>query len=129
FDAALSEVLVTLCAGRCLDLPSVTDHLLGDDVATILRNRAITQITMTPSVATTVPANELPQLELLVVGGEECPEDVAERWIQTTRVINAYGPTEATVCASLHECVDGAMRGRVPIGRPIANVETYVLDA
>ena len=43
------------------------------------------------------------------------------------RFVNAYGPTETTVCATVS--IDPPASGRPPIGRPIANVRAYVLDA
>ena len=41
--------------------------------------------------------------------------------------MNAYGPTEATICASLHRC-QVSEEGIVPIGRPISNTRIYLLD-
>ncbi|HEV3049057.1 MAG TPA: condensation domain-containing protein, partial [Longimicrobium sp.] len=68
-------------------------------------------------------------LERILLGGEALPPDLA---VQITAVlpnglVNMYGPTETTVWSATHavEVVDG----RVPIGRPIANTRTYVLDA
>jgi hypothetical protein len=49
------------------------------------------------------------------------------QWAPGRHFINAYGPTEITVCASLHHC-DTAVRANVPIGRPLPNVRIYILD-
>ncbi|MFF3975116.1 amino acid adenylation domain-containing protein [Streptomyces rubiginosohelvolus] len=62
----------------------------------------------------------------MVVGGEACGPDVAGRWSAGRRMFNAYGPTEITVCATVSEPLSGA--AVPPIGRPIDNVRTYVLD-
>ena len=53
--------------------------------------------------------------------------EAANKWRSRCRFINAYGPTEITVCASFGECVEDGL-ARVPIGRPIANTSVYVLD-
>src|SRR5262249_38324076 len=47
------------------------------------------------------------------------------RWAPGRLFVNAYGPTEASVCATLDPCAPGR---RVTLGRPIANVEVYLLD-
>src|SRR5262249_56484313 len=62
----------------------------------------------------------------VVVAAEACPVTLAARWSAGRRMINAYGPTESTVCATMSEPLVGA--GAVPIGRPIWNTRVYVLD-
>src|SRR6202034_3761934 len=58
----------------------------------------------------------------LAVGGEACSSELVELWSAQRRMINAYGPTEVTMCAQLAGC------SVPPIGRPIANTRVYVLD-
>jgi non-ribosomal peptide synthase protein (TIGR01720 family) len=68
----------------------------------------------------------LPALTTLIVGGEACPAELVTRWAPGRRFFNAYGPSEATVCATFARCnPDGR---KPPIGRPIANTTAYVLD-
>src|SRR5262249_9257082 len=61
-----------------------------------------------------------------IVAGEACSGDVVARWSEGRRMINAYGPTEATVCATMSEALSGT--SAPPIGRPIWNTRVYVLD-
>ena len=49
------------------------------------------------------------------------------KWSRGRRLINAYGPTENTVCATMHEYEDGDLNTN--IGRPLDNASVYVLDA
>jgi amino acid adenylation domain-containing protein len=73
----------------------------------------------------------------LVLGGEACSWELAERLLRVgkCRVLNHYGPTEATVgCCTFEVTADGVRAARdaaaetVPIGRPLPNVAAYVVD-
>jgi amino acid adenylation domain-containing protein len=127
-DACVSEVLVTLSCGASLHLCAREQPLAGEQLLTILRARHISHLTLSPSALNTLPRQqELPDLSTLVVAGESCPAELARRWGRPRRFLNAYGPSEATVCATLYQCgtVDD---GNLPIGAPIPNVHIYVLD-
>jgi amino acid adenylation domain-containing protein len=127
FDIALMEILCSLAAGATLVLPSRADVLVGAELVRALRERAITIVALPASLLATLPAAPLPALRTLVVGGEACPPEVVDRWAGGRRFLNAYGPTEAAVGATVARCEPG--QGKPPIGRPLANVEVYVLDA
>ena len=73
---------------------------------------------------------------LFLVGGDTMLPEVLNLWQQTplrsVRLINAYGPTEATITATAFETAprvgETSRLHRVPIGRPLANREIYILD-
>ncbi|MFJ6392190.1 amino acid adenylation domain-containing protein [Streptomyces sp. NPDC091972] len=126
FDAAVSELLMALLSGAAVIVAPAETLPPQVSLGEALRHWDITHVTVPPSALAT--ADELPDgLRTLVVAGEECPPALADRWAGDHRMINAYGPTETTVCASMSPpLVPGA--DVVPIGRPIANGRTYVLD-
>ena len=87
----------------------------------------MTHLTVPPSVLATVDEPLPPSVATVVVAGEACPPGLAAGWAQTHRVINAYGPTEVTVCASMSQALDPDA-AVVPAGRPVANAQVFVLD-
>ena len=71
------------------------------------------------------------QLSRVIVAGEVCsPDLVARSLLQEPQIelFNEYGPSEATVWATMHPCAHPSGRQSVPIGRPVANTRVYVLD-
>ena len=127
FDACISEVLVTLCSGAALHVPA-PGVLAGSTLHDVLREGHITHATLPPAVLGALPVDGLPDLQTLVMAGEAASHALVQRWATGRRLINAYGPTEATVCASMHLC-DTHHPGSPPIGSPIANTRVYILDA
>jgi amino acid adenylation domain-containing protein/non-ribosomal peptide synthase protein (TIGR01720 family) len=125
FDASVSEIFATLLAGGTLCLAAQESLLPGRGLVELLRDEAITVVTLPPSVLASLPGDGLKRLVTLVSAGEACTAEVAARWAGGRRFINAYGPTEGTVCATLAEC---AGRDTPPIGRPLANVSVYLVD-
>ncbi|CAG0936134.1 nonribosomal peptide synthetase DhbF [Thermoflexales bacterium] len=126
FDASISEVFTTLLAGATLCLGTKESLLPGAALLHLLRTEAITTVTFPPAVLAALPESSLPALRTVISAGESCSGEQVARWSTQHRVINAYGPTEATVCATATICQ--AKQRKPPIGRPIANVEIYILD-
>jgi amino acid adenylation domain-containing protein len=110
FDASVSEIWTALLSGGSLRLVESANDLLPisdfdfDGVQTGL-NRiladGVTTATLPPSVLQQLDPARYPTLKTVVVAGERCPDGLIARWITSHRVINAYGPTEATVCATM----------------------------
>jgi len=126
FDASIFEIAMWLRAGATIHLASQDSLIPGPDFIQLLREQAITNVTLPPSALAVLPDVELPALRTIIVAGEACPADVVERWAPRRRFFNAYGPTETTVWATVAECFAGGERP--DIGCPISNVKVYMLD-
>ncbi|HEV2149288.1 MAG TPA: MupA/Atu3671 family FMN-dependent luciferase-like monooxygenase [Longimicrobiaceae bacterium] len=115
---------------------SAAGHAPGgeESLAELIRAGGVTHLQCTPSLAGVLAADAearsaLGGLSCLLLGGEALPAALARQLREQTgvRLLNMYGPTETTVWSAVHEVreVDGST---VPIGRPVANTRTYVLD-
>ena len=128
FDAAASEIFTTLFSGATLYLVDQETLLSGPDLVQYIRENEITTVTLPPSVLRVLPVDELPSLQHVISAGEDCTPDIAGRWSENRHLINAYGPTEGTICASLYHVTEIPDGSSVPIGKAIDNVRIYILD-
>jgi amino acid adenylation domain-containing protein len=127
FDASVSEFAMALLRGATLVIAPREDLIPGERLISLLRDHAITTVTFPPSVLALLPPEEFPDLRTIIVAGEACGAELVERWAVDGRLFcNAYGPTENTVCISIAECRPEGCKPT--IGRPLANVQVYVLD-
>ncbi|MBG6085889.1 non-ribosomal peptide synthetase [Actinomadura viridis] len=127
FDASFWELCMALLSGGTLVMADADE--LQSRLGGLLADHGVTHVTLPPSVL--AAAGDLPAgLGTLVVAGEACPPALAARWSAGRRMFNAYGPTESTVCATMGHplSADIAERPVIPIGEPIWNTRTYVLD-
>jgi amino acid adenylation domain-containing protein len=127
FDAAFWETAMALCNGAALVLAPAEQLLPGPALTGTLTERGITHVTLPPAVLAVLPPGGLPRGLVLFTAGEKCPAELAARWAPDRMMFNAYGPTEATVCSTVSERLDGA---REPaIGEPVPGTGALVLDA
>ncbi|WP_432041783.1 amino acid adenylation domain-containing protein [Streptomyces cadmiisoli] len=129
FDAAMSELCTALLSGATLILPPPGTVLAGEPLARWIEQSKVSHVQLTPAVLGTLPDDALAGVGTLVVGGEACPGELAERWSAGRRMINTYGPTEAADTVTLADCGPAAGAAVAPIGRPVPRVGAYVLDA
>ncbi|MBL9090371.1 MAG: LLM class flavin-dependent oxidoreductase [Planctomycetaceae bacterium] len=120
------------------DDPFADDVTIVDDeqdysLAALLRRRRATHFQCTPSLARMLLSTEegraaVRGLQRFCIGGEALPVDLARdiTGLLSGKLINMYGPTETTVWSSSH--VVEAPSGPIPIGRPMANTQLYILD-
>ncbi|MGX6750507.1 amino acid adenylation domain-containing protein, partial [Streptomyces xantholiticus] len=128
FDASMWEILTTLLNGSTLIVSSAERLAAGEPLAALLAERRVTHATLPPVVLSAMGDARLPAAMTLVTAGEACSAELVDRWAPGRKMVNAYGPTESTVCASMSAPLrPGA--GTPTIGRPITNTRVYVLDA
>lgn len=127
FDAAVSELCMALLRGATLVVVPQERLAPGAALAEVVRAEGISHLTLPPAVLPLhEEADRLPPGLALIVAGEACPLETARRWAAGRLMLNAYGPTESTVCASMGRLTSNS--GRPSIGRPIANTRIHVLD-
>ncbi|HEY0782901.1 MAG TPA: amino acid adenylation domain-containing protein, partial [Thermoanaerobaculia bacterium] len=124
FDASLLDLALTLSTGATLCLAPREALLPGPELVRLLHLHRITHFHLPPPALAVLPTAQLPALACLILGGEACPPALAARWAAGRRIWNDYGPTEATVFATLYEWSGGEMI----LGRPIANVTAHLFD-
>ena len=129
FDGALSEAFMALLGGAALVLVDGATMRDAERFGEFMRRQAITVISLSPSYLHRLEAGALDTVKTLIIAGEAAICEDAWAQARVRRTFNAYGPTEAAVCASLHRVrADDGHDGFVPIGRPIAGMEILVLD-
>jgi amino acid adenylation domain-containing protein len=136
FDLTVTGLYLPLLAGRGV-------HLLpeGEDINALSRalkeDTGYSFIKLTPSHLKLLnkqlaPAEIKGRSKALILGGENLLAETVGLWLDyapETRLYNEYGPTETVVGCCIYEISErGAEGGSVPIGRPIANTQIYVLD-
>jgi amino acid adenylation domain-containing protein len=127
FDASISEIAMALCVGAQLCLGTRESLLPGLNLMQLLHKTRITHITLPPSALAAMPNVEYPDLRTIAVAGEACPPDLVVQWSNGRRFINGYGPTESTVGATTAICTSNS-KSQPPIGRPLDNIQVYILD-
>ncbi|MFF7638569.1 amino acid adenylation domain-containing protein, partial [Kitasatospora sp. NPDC008050] len=128
FDAAFWELVLAFGSGAALVVPQ-EGRLVGEALRAVLADQDVTHVTLPPSVLGGVPVgaeSALPSLATVVLAGEAAPPELIARWSRGRKVVNAYGPTESTVCVSMS---DASADGVAPIGHPVTNTRVFVLDA
>ncbi|HEX8391102.1 MAG TPA: amino acid adenylation domain-containing protein [Longimicrobium sp.] len=126
FDVSVSELFATLLSGAALVVAPREALLPGQPLAATLRTERITVLHAAPSALAVTDAENLPHLRAVLAGGEALSAAVAGRWGRGRRLVNGYGPTEATVYATT--AVVDADDPAPSIGTAVPNARVYVLD-
>jgi len=127
FDASVLDIFTAFASGAVLVVGSDEELVPGDALIGLLRRLQVTHAKFTPSVLAALPDAHLPELGAIMTGGDACPAEVVERWAPGRRFYNGCGATEVSVRTMVMETGDATRPP--PIGRAVANVRLYVVDA
>jgi non-ribosomal peptide synthetase-like protein len=125
FDASVEEIWAAFAIGGTLVVAPEEVARSPFDVAEFITANRITYFSTVPTFLAMI-ASELPTVKLLILGGEACSAELVARWAKPgRRLLNTYGPTEATVVATCAECKPDDV---VTIGTALPGYTTYVLN-
>jgi len=125
FDASIWEIFISLLSGAKLYI--IPDTLKGDIELFLqyINKNNITWATLPPALLKLLSVEKLKSIRVLITAGEEAPLEKAKAFSKIGRYVNAYGPTETSICASVFT---GDITTKVPIGKPIDNTQIYILS-
>src|SRR5260370_4379700 len=124
FDASVEEVWLAFHAGATLVAATPEMAHAGPDLPRLLAESGVTVLSCVPTLLLML-TKDVPTVRLLILGGEACPEQIGERWARPgRRVVNTYGPTDATVIATYPDLRPG---NPVTIGRAVPRYRVHLL--
>ncbi|GAA4897643.1 hypothetical protein GCM10023223_09920 [Stackebrandtia albiflava] len=125
FDASVWDLFMALLSGAALVLPPPGRPVV-ETLADTVAAQGVTHCLLPPAVLAVMSPEDLPGLETVISGGEALPAEVSGRWAGQRRLLNAYGPTESTICATVTAPL-GA-REAPHLGEPVPGTTAHVLD-
>ncbi|MEI7497137.1 MAG: amino acid adenylation domain-containing protein, partial [Betaproteobacteria bacterium] len=135
FDASVAEIFSALVSGATLVLPfgKMSRQETVEHVPSVLKRFAISHAILPPALVDVLEPESFASIDVLLVAGESCPPSVVTRVAHLCKLMNAYGPTENAVCASMTPALSIDSSGNVfgdvvAIGTAFDNVQMYVLD-
>ena len=126
FDYSVWEMFCPLMTGTAVYFFSEEEKANPQRIIDILEEQHVTTFSVTPTYLSLIPYRPLPDLKYLVFGGEPCPEPLVRKWQETCTVVNAYGPTEATVFITAN--ILGKEDSVNDVGLPLPGTTCYILD-
>ena len=125
FDGSVEEIWMAFSNGATLVLGTKETPRFGNDLAGYLSRHDVTYLSTVPTMPSTITEN-ISSLRQVIVSGEVCPPELVSRWARSgRRMLNVYGPTEATVNTTVAVCEPGRT---ITIGRPLSGYSTFILN-
>lgn len=130
FDASLVDIFLGLASGAPLVIAARETILNPRQFLDLLVRERVTVATLPPAYLSALGAVDLTPLRLLITAGEAANPAALAQHLRRVTYVNAYGPTEAAVCASYYKVVAGTefCAPRVPIGKAIGNTRISIMD-
>ncbi|MCZ7672470.1 MAG: amino acid adenylation domain-containing protein [Chloroflexi bacterium] len=135
FDVSVWEFFWPLITGATLVVAKPGGHLDSTYLVKLIQESAIITMHFVPSMLHIFLSEprvaNCTTLQRVICSGEALPYDLTQRFfakLPACELHNLYGPTEAAIDVSYWQCLKDDPRQLVPIGRPIANIQLYILD-
>jgi acyl-coenzyme A synthetase/AMP-(fatty) acid ligase/acyl carrier protein len=134
FDVSVWEFLWPLISGACLVVARPGGHRDGAYLVQVIQSQRITTLHFVPSMLEVFlresEVERCATLRQVFCSGEALSYELQQRFFDRSSAAlhNLYGPTEASIEVTAWECRRDGDRSVVPIGRPIANTQIYILD-
>lgn len=136
FDSSIVGIFGTLCQGGTLVLPPQDGEQDIQQITDLIFKHQVSHLLSLPSlynlILTYAKINQIKSLRAVMVAGETCPKNLVDlhyKNLPAATLYNEYGPTEGTVWCTVYRVPADETHPQVPIGRPIANMQTYILGA
>ncbi|KAB0483607.1 non-ribosomal peptide synthase domain TIGR01720/amino acid adenylation domain-containing protein [Pseudomonas reinekei] len=134
FDVSVWEFFWPLMKGATLVIPAPGEHRDPQRLAALIVEQSVTTLHFVPSMLSAFigadEAQACTSLTRIICSGEALPMELQRQTLRSlpqAQLYNLYGPTEAAIDVTHWTCVEEG-RDSVPIGRPIANLRTCILD-
>lgn len=125
FDASLEETWMAFANGATLVACIDKDTRSGVGLIEFLETNKVSVFSTVPTLLASLEDTKN-SLRLLILGGEACTATLVNRWMRKgLRIMNTYGPTEATVIATYAECIKDK---EITIGKPLPGYEVLIVD-
>ncbi|MBD2360529.1 amino acid adenylation domain-containing protein [Anabaena minutissima FACHB-250] len=135
FDVSVWEFFWTLITGACLVIAQPGGHQDSAYLVKLIQQQQITTVHFVPSMLQVflneAGLEDFQHLKRVICSGEALSFELKEKFFARCPDIelhNLYGPTEAAIDVTFWQCQRHTQQGVVPIGRPIANTQIYLLD-
>jgi amino acid adenylation domain-containing protein len=129
FDASVEQIWLALLSGAAL---VVLNKAKLQDIKALehyIIDKKVSHIHTVPAYLSELAISDMSSVKRIIAGGDICPPYLAKRWLPKCAFYNEYGPTETTVTSIEYRAEpQSSPHNFVPIGKPIANTEIYILD-
>jgi len=130
FDAATEQLFISLVSGATIYLPGKAVAADPAELSMFIAQNNITHLHAVPDLLKQLNLEGVHTLKRIIAAGDVFPVSLLHTTPENTRLYNKYGPTEATISATIFDATNYAGDGQhVPIGSPLDNVQVYITDS
>jgi fengycin family lipopeptide synthetase D len=128
FDGSILDIFSALVSGATLIMPEGHDIFNTDRFVECIEQHKVTLFVVTPSYLSLLKHHPLPTVRLIVSAGEPVKLNDAYFYAQTKEFYNAYGPSEASIVATIYKIDKDNITIPAPIGKCVPEVQVYIMD-